>query len=131
MNERRVQLDTTTNDGRANLPVCPNLTASQRSNAGGTMGMRAREHRFARSGGSLGGQRRPTLVVSGPKPGTPITFHCIAWTVVHNWKQPNLKHWQSNMKKNFVFSASMLDSHRRFLFLRMFAVKQRAGFPIR
>jgi hypothetical protein len=28
----------TTNDGGANLPVCPNLTASQRSNAGGTMG---------------------------------------------------------------------------------------------
>jgi hypothetical protein len=96
-------LDTTTNDGWANLPVCPNLTASQRSNAGGTMGMRAREHRFARSGGSLGGQRRPTLVVSGPKPGTPITFHCIAWTVVHNWKQPNLKHWQSNMKKKLRF----------------------------
>jgi hypothetical protein len=34
------QLDTTTNEGRANLPVCPNLTASKRSNAGGTMGIR-------------------------------------------------------------------------------------------
>ena len=38
MSEGRSQLDTTTNDGRANLPVCPNLTASKRSNAGGTMG---------------------------------------------------------------------------------------------
>ena len=49
------QLDTTTNDGRANLPVCLNLTASQHSNAGGTLGIRTREHRSARSGGSLGG----------------------------------------------------------------------------
>jgi hypothetical protein len=47
--------DILTNDGRANLPVCPNLTASQRSNAGGTMGIRTREHRSTRSGGSLGG----------------------------------------------------------------------------
>ena len=48
-------LDTPTNDGRANLPVCPNLPASQRSNAGGTLGRRTREHRSARSCGSLGG----------------------------------------------------------------------------
>jgi hypothetical protein len=62
----RAQLDTPTNDARANLPVCPNLTASQRSNAGGTLGIRTREHRSARSGGSLGGvpmDRDPTLVV--------------------------------------------------------------------
>jgi hypothetical protein len=67
VNERRVQLDTTTNDGRANLPVCPNLTASKRSNAGGTVGIRHEniaplvlvEVWAAR-------QRRPTLVaVSG------------------------------------------------------------------
>jgi hypothetical protein len=29
-------------DGRANLPVCLNLTASKRSNAGGTIGMHVR-----------------------------------------------------------------------------------------
>jgi len=27
-------LDTTTNEGRAELPLCPNLTASERSDAG-------------------------------------------------------------------------------------------------
>ena len=52
-------LDTPTNDGRANLPVCPNLPASQRSNAGGTLGRRTREHRSARSCGSLGGAAAP------------------------------------------------------------------------
>jgi hypothetical protein len=89
----RAQLDTTPNDGRANLPVCPNLTASQRSNAGGTMGMRTREHRSARSGGSLGGAAAPPYLGGGvrlhPKPSHSPTFYCIAWTVVHNWKQPN------------------------------------------
>ena len=50
----RAQLDTTTTDGRANLPVCPNLTASQRSQVG-TMGL----HRSARLGGSLGGGAPP------------------------------------------------------------------------
>jgi len=54
-----VHLDTTTTDGRANLPVCPNLTASQRSNAGGTLGIRMPEHRSARSGGRLGGAAAP------------------------------------------------------------------------
>jgi hypothetical protein len=57
-------LDTPTNDGRANLPVCPNLTASKRSDAGGTMGYACQniaplvllEVWAAR-------QRRPTLVV--------------------------------------------------------------------
>jgi len=38
----RARLDTRTNDGRANLPVCPNLTASKRSKAGGTVDMRTR-----------------------------------------------------------------------------------------
>jgi len=47
------------NDGRANLPVCPNLTASKRSKAGGTIGICAQEHRSARSGGSLGGAASP------------------------------------------------------------------------
>src|ERR1039458_8722805 len=32
-----------TNDGRPNLPVCPNLSASKRSDAGGTMGIRTKE----------------------------------------------------------------------------------------
>ena len=35
---RRAQPNPTNNDGRANLPVCPNLTASKRSNAGGSLG---------------------------------------------------------------------------------------------
>jgi len=39
-----VQFDTIANDGRANLPVCPNLTARQRSNAGETMGIRTRQN---------------------------------------------------------------------------------------
>jgi hypothetical protein len=52
------------NDGRANLPVCPNLTASKRSNAGETMWIRTQEHHSARSGGIWAArQRRPTLVV--------------------------------------------------------------------
>jgi len=59
--------DTPTTDGRANLPVCPNLTASQRSNAGGTLGMRTREHRSARSGGSLGGAAAPPHLGGGVK----------------------------------------------------------------
>jgi hypothetical protein len=62
-NERQIMNqggpDTPTTDGRANLPVCPNLTASQRSNAGGTMGIRTPEHRSARSGESLGGVAAP------------------------------------------------------------------------
>jgi hypothetical protein len=40
---------TAPNDGRANLPVCPILTARKRSDAGGTMGIRTQEHRSARS----------------------------------------------------------------------------------
>jgi len=59
---RRVP-DKTTNDGRANLPVCLNLTASQRSDAGGTMGIRRGEHRFARSGGIGAARQRPPLMV--------------------------------------------------------------------
>jgi len=39
---------TAPNDGRANLPVCPILTARKRSDAGGTMGIRTQEHRSAR-----------------------------------------------------------------------------------
>jgi hypothetical protein len=64
---RWTHLDTTTNDGRANLPVCPNLTASQRSNAGGTLGIRTREHRSARSCGSLGGAAAPPYLGGGVK----------------------------------------------------------------
>ena len=63
----RAQLDTTTTDGRANLPVCPNLTASERSNAGGTMGIRTRGHRSARSGESLGGAAAPPYLGGGVK----------------------------------------------------------------
>jgi len=37
-------LDTPTNDGGANLPVCPNLIASKRSDAGGTMGIYAHKN---------------------------------------------------------------------------------------
>jgi len=59
--------DTPTTDGRANLPVCPNLTASQRSNAGGTMGLRTPEHRSARSGESLGGAAAPPYPGGGVK----------------------------------------------------------------
>ena len=62
-------LDTTTNDGRANLPVCPNLTASKRSHAGGTLGLRTPEHRSARSGGSLGGAAAPPYLGCGVKLG--------------------------------------------------------------
>jgi hypothetical protein len=65
------QLDTTTTDGRANLPVCPNLTASQRSNAGGTMGIRTPEHRSARSGGSLGG----AAIIPGGAAAPPYPLH--------------------------------------------------------
>src|ERR1035437_5307842 len=67
MRPARAQLDTPTTDGRANLPVCPNLTASQRSDAGGTLGIRTPEHRSARCGGSLGGAAAPPYlgVVSG------------------------------------------------------------------
>jgi hypothetical protein len=54
-----------TNDGRANLPVCPNLTASKRSNAGGTMGIRTPEHRSAHSSGSLGGAAAPPYLGGG------------------------------------------------------------------
>jgi hypothetical protein len=64
-------LDTTTTDGRANLPVCPNLTASQRSNAGGTMGIRTPEHRSARSGGSLGG----AAIIPGGAAAPPYPLH--------------------------------------------------------
>jgi hypothetical protein len=46
---------TPTNDGKADLPVCPNLTVGKRSDAGGTMAIRTQEHGFVRSGGSLGG----------------------------------------------------------------------------
>jgi len=35
---------TAPNDGRANLPVCLNLTASKRSDAGGTMGIYTRKN---------------------------------------------------------------------------------------
>jgi hypothetical protein len=35
---------TPTKDGGANLPVCPNLSASKRSDAGGTMGIRTRKN---------------------------------------------------------------------------------------
>jgi hypothetical protein len=66
-----VQLDIPTNDGRANLPVCPNFTVSQRSNAGGTMGIRTPEHRSARSGGSLGGAAAPPKLGGGVE-GRPI-----------------------------------------------------------
>jgi len=53
------QPDTITNDGRANLPVCQNPTASKRSDAGGTiLGIRTQEHR-SRSCGSLGGAAAP------------------------------------------------------------------------
>ena len=38
--EIMAHFDTNTNDGRANLPVCQNLTASQRSDADGTMRIR-------------------------------------------------------------------------------------------
>ena len=65
-------LDTSTNDGRANLPVCPNLTAGKRSDAGGTMGIRTREHRSARSGGSLGGAAAPPYLGGGVK----LRPHC-------------------------------------------------------
>jgi hypothetical protein len=59
-----VHLDTSTNDGRANLPVCPNLTASKRSNAAEPWG-------YARQNIAplvlvevwAARQRRPTLVV--------------------------------------------------------------------
>jgi hypothetical protein len=60
-------LDTPTNDGRANLPVCPYLTAGKRSDAGGTMGIRTPEHRSARSGGSLGGAAAPPYLGGGVK----------------------------------------------------------------
>jgi hypothetical protein len=59
---------TPANDG-ANLLVCPNLTASERSNAGGTMEIRAQEHRFACSRGSLGEQRGPTHMPTIPGSG--------------------------------------------------------------
>jgi hypothetical protein len=49
------------------LPVCPNLTASQRSNAGGTLGIRTPEHRSARSGESLGGAAAPPYLGGGVK----------------------------------------------------------------
>jgi len=39
-----------TNDGGANLLVCLNLTASKRSNADGTMGLRTQEHRKRQPG---------------------------------------------------------------------------------
>src|ERR1035437_7013831 len=63
----RTHFGTNTNNGRANLPVCPNLTASQRGDAGGTLGICTPEHRSARSGGSLGGAAAPPYlgVVSG------------------------------------------------------------------
>jgi hypothetical protein len=53
--QTRAHFGTNTNNGRANLPVCPNLTASQRGDAGGSMGIRTQEHRSARSCGNLGG----------------------------------------------------------------------------
>jgi hypothetical protein len=61
-----VQFDTIPNDGRANLPVCPNLTARQRSNAGGTMGIRTRQNiaPLVLVEVWAARQRRPTLVVS-------------------------------------------------------------------
>jgi hypothetical protein len=65
------QLATTNNDGRANLPVCANLTASKRSDAGGTMGMRTQEHRSARSGGSLGG----AAIIPGGAAAPPYPLH--------------------------------------------------------
>jgi hypothetical protein len=63
----RRDADRPTTDGRANLPVCSNLTASQRSNAGGTMGIRTPEHRSARSGESLGGAAAPPYPGGGVK----------------------------------------------------------------
>src|ERR1035437_6192749 len=74
MRPARAQLDTPTTDGRANLPVCPNLTASQRSNAGGTLGIRTPEHRSARSGESLGGAAAPPYLggVKLRPPGAPV-----------------------------------------------------------
>jgi hypothetical protein len=60
----------TPNDGRANLLVCPNLIASQRSNAGGIMsGISTQEHRCASSCGSLGGAAAPTLPDVEPRSG--------------------------------------------------------------
>jgi hypothetical protein len=56
---KSAHLDTILNNGRANLLVCPDLTASQRSHAGGIMGIRTPEHRSARSGRSLGGAAAP------------------------------------------------------------------------
>src|ERR1039458_430736 len=55
---------TPTNDGRANLPVCPNLSASKRSDAGGTMGIRTKEkHLPLLLGGRRGSRCRPVLLV--------------------------------------------------------------------
>jgi hypothetical protein len=66
--KRRVQPDTPTKDGRANLPVCPNLTASKRNDAGGTMAHKPTpEHRSARSGGILGGAAAPPYLCGGAK----------------------------------------------------------------
>src|ERR1035437_6566977 len=70
----RAQLDTPTNDGRAKLPVCPNLTASQRSDAGGTLGGRTPENRSARSRGRLCRAAAPPYLGGGVKL-RPIT-HC-------------------------------------------------------
>jgi hypothetical protein len=60
-----MQLNTPANEGRANLPVCSNLTASQRSDAGGTMGIRTRELRSACSGGRMGGAAAPPCLGGG------------------------------------------------------------------
>jgi hypothetical protein len=62
---KKRHLDTATNDGRANLPVCPNLTASKRSDAGGTMGIWTRELRSTCSGGSMGGAAAPPYLGGG------------------------------------------------------------------
>jgi hypothetical protein len=66
--KRLAQPDTPTKEGRATLPVCPNLTASKRSDAGGTMAHKPTpEHRSARSGGSLGGAAAPPYLCGGAK----------------------------------------------------------------
>jgi hypothetical protein len=82
--DKGVQLDISPNDGRANLPVCPNLTASQRSNAGGTVGIHTPEHRSACSGENLGGAAAPPYLGGGVKlylgRGRPTACH---WRARH------------------------------------------------
>jgi hypothetical protein len=72
---------TAPNDGRANLPVCFNLTASKRSDAGGTVGIYTRKNIAllflvevwaAR-------QRRPTLA-GGPPTATRLERGCVQST---------------------------------------------------